>query len=202
MNRVRNDLFDSHRGYERGRGWLVFAMWQLCKWLFFRTIFPWPSWVKVVWLRGFGARVGEGVYLKPQVNIHLPWKLKIGAHAWIGEEVFLLNLEPIEIGAHACVSQRAFLCTGNHDYRDPAMSYRNAPIWIGAGAWIGAQTFVGPGVRVGEEAVVPAGSVVTRDVPGGVVWMRAPEGVPADLADLAACKPRFRESESGPGADA
>jgi len=169
MSRVRNDLFDSQRGYERGRGIVVFALWQLCKWLFFRTIFPWPSWVKVALLRLFGADVGPGVCLKAQLNIHLPWKLKIGAHAWIGEEVFILNFEPIEIGAHACISQRAFLCGGNHDYRDPAMSYRNAPILIGCGAWVGAQAFIGPGVVVGKDAVVTAGSILTENAPEGMV---------------------------------
>jgi putative colanic acid biosynthesis acetyltransferase WcaF len=170
---IRNDQFDPRLGYNRGRSVVWFALWQICKWLFFRTIFPWPSPLKVTLLRLFGANIGARVYIKPQVNIHLPWKLTVGAHTWIGEEVFLLNLEPIQIGAHACISQRAFLCTGNHDYRHPAMSYRNAPIRIGSGAWVGAQTFIGPGVTVEENAVVAAGSVITGLVPGGMVVSRS-----------------------------
>jgi putative colanic acid biosynthesis acetyltransferase WcaF len=103
------------------------------------------------------------------VNIHLPWKLSVGDYAWIGEEVFILNFEPVSIGAHCCVSQRAFLCTGNHDYRQANFAYRNQPITVEAGAWIGAQAFVAAGVTIGSEAVIAAGSVVTQDQPAYMV---------------------------------
>ena len=169
MTRVRQDLFDARRGLDRGRSRLVEALWYGFKLAFFLTAMPWPSRWRALCLRLFGAKVGRGVVIKPRVNIHFPWKLTLGDHAWIGEEVFILNFEPVAIGAQACVSQRAFLCTGNHDYRDPAMSYRNAPIGIGDGAWVGAQVFVGPGVRVGADAVATAGSVVLSDLPPGMV---------------------------------
>jgi putative colanic acid biosynthesis acetyltransferase WcaF len=172
--RVRNDLFDPKRNFSRGRPFLVFALWQVTKWMFFRTVFPWPSRVKLFWLRVFGAKVGLGAYMKPQVNVHFPWKLEIGDFAWIGEEVFILNFEPIRIGSHACISQRAFLCAGNHDFRDPGMSYRNRPVVVEDGAWVGAQVFVGPGVTVGAEAVISAGSVLLKDAEAGLVYSGNP----------------------------
>lgn len=169
MTRVRNDLFDPRKGLERGRSKMIEALWYLTKCAFFLPAFPWPSALRRGLLRLFGAQVGTGVVIKPRVNVHLPWKLVVGDHAWIGEEVFILNFEPVEIGAHCCVSQRAFLCTGNHDYRDTAMSYRNAPVKVGAGAWVGAQTFVAPGVEIGAEAVAAAGSVVLSNLPAAMV---------------------------------
>lgn len=172
--RVRNDLTDHTKTFSRGRSLLVLALWQVVKCLFFMTSFPVPSVVKAFLIRLFGGQVGRGVLLKARINIHFPWRLRIGDHAWIGEDVMLLNLEQIRIGAHACVSQRAFLCTGNHNFRDPEMPYRNGPIVVEDGAWIGAQAFVAPGVVVGVDAVVSAGSVVRRSLESNGVYSGNP----------------------------
>jgi putative colanic acid biosynthesis acetyltransferase WcaF len=99
----------------------------------------------------------------------MPWKLVIGDHCWIGEEVFLLNLEPIIIGSHVCISQRAFICTGNHNYKLPQMPFMGAAISITDGAWIGAQAFVGPGVTIGIDAVITAGSVLTSNAEAAMI---------------------------------
>lgn len=166
---TRLDQFDATQGLDRGRpGWCE-AIWYLVKCGFFLSPLPWPTKFKCMLLRLFGAKVGQGVNIKPRVNIHLPWKLELGDWCWIGEEAFILNFEPVKIGAHACVSQRVFLCTGNHDYRDPAFPFRNQPITVGDGAWVGAQVFVAPGVTVGDHAIVTAGSVVTNDLPGSMI---------------------------------
>ena len=167
--RVRNDLFDTRSGLDRGRPLWFEMLWYLCKCALFLTPLPVPYGIKRSVLRAFGARIGKGVIIKPRVNIHFPWKLTVGDHTWVGEEVFLLNFEPITIGEQCCISQRAFLCTGNHDYREPSMPYRNQPISIQNGAWVGAQVFVSPGVTIGSEAVIAAGSVVTRSQPAGAV---------------------------------
>ena len=169
MTRVRNDLFDAGQGLDRGRPKLVEAIWYLVKCFLFLTPLPFPSRVKCAVLRWFGARVGSGVIIKPRVNIHFPWKLAIGDHTWIGEEVFILNFEPVTIGSHCCISQRAFICTGNHDYRQVNMPFRNRPITIEDGAWVGAQSFVSPGVTIGSEAVITVGSVVTHNQPGQMI---------------------------------
>lgn len=154
---------------DRGRPGVVEMVWYLLKCVFLLSALPWPSGLKAGLLRVFGAKIGRGVVIKPRVNVHFPWKLEVGDHAWIGEEVFILNFEPVAIGAHACISQRAFLCTGNHDFRDPQFSYRNAPIMIGDGVWVGASVFVAPGVEIGAETVVAAGAVVTSSLPGNAV---------------------------------
>ncbi|MFM8683322.1 MAG: WcaF family extracellular polysaccharide biosynthesis acetyltransferase [Chthoniobacterales bacterium] len=167
--KTRLDQFDAEKGLDRGQSKAFEAVWYLLKCVFFLSALPWPMGLKRFLLRAFGAKMGEGVVIKPRVNVHFPWKLEVGDHSWIGEKVFILNFEPVKIGAHACISQRAFLCTGNHDYRDPHFSYRNAPITIGSGAWIGAGVFVGPGVEVGDEAVAVAGSVITRYVPANTI---------------------------------
>lgn len=165
--RIRLDRFDSSGGLDRGRPKVTEICWYLLKCFFFLSPLPWPQGLKHFLLRRFGASIGVGVVIKPRINIHFPWKLSLGDHSWIGEEVFILNFEPVSIGAHVCISQRAFLCTGNHDFRDPAFSYRNAPIEIADEAWIGAQCFVAPGISVGRKAVAVAGSIIIEDLPPG-----------------------------------
>src|SRR4051812_36944995 len=172
--RVRNDRFDPRDGLLRGRPAIIEMLWYLVKMVFFLTAFPWPSRLKSVLLSLFGAHVGVGLKMKPRVNIHLPWKLEIGDHVWIGEEAWILNFEPVAIGSHACISQRAFLCTGNHDYRAPNMRFRNAAITVSAGAWIGAAAFIAPGVTIGVDSVVTAGSTVLDDLPAAMICSGQP----------------------------
>jgi putative colanic acid biosynthesis acetyltransferase WcaF len=162
MMKTQLHLFDASKGLDRVQPKAIEGIWYLLKCFFFLSALPWPSSFKVTLLRWFGAKIGRGVVIKPRVNIHFPWKLEIGNFSWLGEEVFILNFEPVRIGSNVCVSQRVFLCAGNHNARDPAFSYMNGPIHVGDGAWIGACAFVAANVEIGEEAVVCAGSVVTK----------------------------------------
>ena len=188
MTIVRHSEFDRGDGFQLGRSRGVFVLWYFFKMAFFLSAIPWPGKLRSGILRAFGAKIGKDVYWKPRINIHIPWKLEIRDHALIGEEVSILNFEPVVIGTQACISQRAFLCTGNHDFRDVRMRYRNRPITIGDGAWIGAQVFVAPGVTVGAEAVVTVTSVVLKDLPEAMIcsgnpcvpvkprWLARPNG--------------------------
>lgn len=156
QSRVKNNQFSPRKNFDRGRSFWVLAVWQVAKWIFFTNHFPWPSGIRVLVLRCFGAALGKSVYIKPQVNIHFPWKLAIGDNTWIGEEVMIINLEQVSIGRNCCISQRAVICSGNHDFRSEDMGYRNRPVLIEDGVWIAAQSFVGPGVTLGVDTVLLA----------------------------------------------
>ncbi len=150
--------------FHRGAGVLKETLWLAFSLLVFRLFPLKASGLKCAVLRLFGAGVGKGVVIKPQVKITFPWKLTIGDHVWLGEECWLLNLAPIHIGDNVCISQRAFLCTGNHDYTAVAFDLITQPIRVESGAWVGAGAFVGPGVTVGSHAVLAAGSVAGKDL--------------------------------------
>ncbi|WP_051638170.1 WcaF family extracellular polysaccharide biosynthesis acetyltransferase [Maribacter sp. Hel_I_7] len=168
-SKVLLKAFDSSKGLDRGSSKLKEVFWYVVKVFFFLTAIPYPNSFKIFILKRFGAKVGEGVVIKPRVNIHFPWKLTIGNHVWIGEEVFLLNFENLSIGNNVCISQRSFLCGGNHDYKDISMPYRNGPITLKDGCWIGASCFIGPGVTIGIDTVITVGSVVTKTVGNNLV---------------------------------
>jgi putative colanic acid biosynthesis acetyltransferase WcaF len=164
-------------GYDRGAGIFKEGLWLVVSLVLFRLCPFSFSPLKRSLLRAFGARVGKGVVIKPQVKITFPWKLEIGDHVWLGEECWLLNLERISIGNHVCVSQRAFLCTGNHNYKSSTFELIVKPIQVEEGAWLGAGCWVGPGVTVGADSVLSAGSVATKDLePRGIY-----RGNPAEL---------------------
>ena len=93
----------------------------------------------------------------------------MGPHSTIGERVRVYNLGAIAIGPHSVVSQDAHLCAGTHDYTQPHLPLQRPPINIGNGVWVCADAFIGPGVTIGDNSVVAARAVVTKDVPPGVV---------------------------------
>lgn len=149
--------------YDRGRSGAFCTLWEVFDRLLIRPS-PRPCFAwRRFWYRRFGAVIGRGVRICPEVRCKYPWKLRIGEHAWIGEGADLYSLEAIDIGAHAVISQRACLCTGTHDAADPAFGLVVKQIRIGAGAWVAMEALVMPGVTVGDGAVVAARALLTRD---------------------------------------
>ena len=165
------------RSFDRGAPRWKEVLWILASAFFFRTSLPWPSIVRVKLLRAFGARVGIHVVLRAKLNVNFPWRLTLGDHVWIGEEVMILSLAPVTLESHVCISQRAFLCTGSHDFRAANFDLITQPITIRERSWIAAQAFIGPGVEIGPGSMVTAGSVVTSSVPPGVMV----RGNPAEI---------------------
>ncbi|MFD7920888.1 putative colanic acid biosynthesis acetyltransferase [Streptomyces sp. NPDC059740] len=155
-------------GYDKGRGPLVQAAWfavlHLCfvKWWL-------PPRLRPALLRLFGARVGARVLVRHGVRIHWPWKLDVGDDVWIGEDAWILNLEPVTVEHDVCISQGALLCTGSHRRHSPTFEFDNAPVHLRAGCWVAARAVVLRGVTVGSCAVVGAGAVARQDVPAGTL---------------------------------
>ncbi len=135
------------------------AIWYFVNILFLKSSIPYPSKIKVILLRMFGAKVGKGVVIKPCVNIKYPWFLEIGNHSWIGEDVWIDNLTYVKIGNSVCISQGAYLCTGSHNYEKSTFDLIVKSIIIEDGAWIGAKAIILPGSRIKTHAVIGAGGV-------------------------------------------
>jgi putative colanic acid biosynthesis acetyltransferase WcaF len=115
-------------------------------------------------LRLFGSKVGQGVVIKPGVNIKYPWKLKVGNFVWIGENVWIDNLDFVNIMDNSCISQGAMLLCGNHNYSSTSFDLIINPITIETGVWIGAKCVLCPGVKAGSHSVLSAGSVASKDL--------------------------------------
>ena len=116
------------------------------------------------WLRRFGASVGKGCIIYPSAEIQFPWRLMLKDYCVIGWNVRIYNLGMVTIGKHAVLSQYVYLCAGTHDYLNPQMPLLRPPIEIGDGCWIATEVFVGPNVKIGENSVVGARSVVMSNL--------------------------------------
>jgi putative colanic acid biosynthesis acetyltransferase WcaF len=163
--------------FDRGASLWKEASWVAVRALFFQTAIPWPSRLRVTLLRLFGAKIGHSVVIRANVNISFPWRLSIGDHVWIGEDVGILSLAPVTIESNVCISQRAYLCTGSHDFRREDFRLKVAPIIVRTGSWVAAASFLGPGIEIGPGAVVSAASVVFENVPPNTLVQGNPASV-------------------------
>lgn len=160
--------------FDRGRpGWMILLWWLVQAVVFPLTPHSFHQ-PRIAVLRAFGAEIGRGVCIRPTARFTYPWKIIIGNHSWIGDDVVLYSLDRITIGQHCVISQKSYLCTGSHDITDPAFHLQTAPITIGNGAWIATDCFVAPGVTIGANAVVGARSTVLKDMPSQQVCWGSP----------------------------
>jgi putative colanic acid biosynthesis acetyltransferase WcaF len=169
---VRLDSYTAG-GFDRGAPRWKEALWLIVQALFLRSWIP-GSGLRCRCLRWFGARIGQGVVIKPGVRVKFPWRLVVADDVWLGEDVWIDNLAEVRIESNVCISQGAYLCTGSHDWSDARFTLIIRPIVVEEGAWIGAQARVAPGVRVGAHAVLALGSVATKNLQPGWVHQGNP----------------------------
>jgi maltose O-acetyltransferase len=129
-------------------------------------------------LRELLGAVGAGVAVNPPFRCDYGTQITIGAGTFVNYDCIMLDVATIAIGAACQIATRVQLITAAHPIdpgpRRAGWEY-GAPIVLGDNVWLGAGVIVCPGVTIGDDTVVGAGSVVTRDLPAGVVAV----GVPA-----------------------
>jgi len=160
--------------YNPGGNPITRVLWYFTNAIFFTNHLLPISGLKVLLLRLFGAKVGKGVNIKPAVSIKYPWKLSIGDYTWIGENVWIDNLDEVKIGSNCCISQGAFLLCGNHNYKKDTFDLIVKPIVIEDGAWIGAKSVVCPGITIKSGAILAVGSIATSNLESDNIFQGNP----------------------------
>ena len=163
-SKLKLDVSGSRKMYPyKVKEYLGRILWSLFS-IFFRysprIFFEWRNFL----LRIFGAKIGSNVHIYPSATIYIPWNLKIGDESSIGEWTLIYNLGKIDIGSQTTISHRAHLCAGTHNYSNPKLPLMRLPIKIGNQAWICSDSFIGPNVKIGNGAIVGAGSVVMKNI--------------------------------------
>lgn len=129
-------------------------------------------------LKDMFAEIGDGCYIEPP--FYANWG---GAHCHFGKNVYAnFNLTMVDdthiyVGDHTMIGPNVTIATAGHpilpELRKKAYQF-NASVKIGKNCWLGAGVTVLPGVSIGDDTVIGAGSVVTKDIPGGVVAVGNP----------------------------
>ena len=129
-------------------------------------------------LREMFAEIGEGCYIEPPLHANFG-----GHHVHFGEWVYanfnltLVDDTHIYVGSRTMIGPNVTIATAGHPI-DPGLRERglqfNQPVRIGRNCWLGAGVIVMPGVTIGDNTVIGAGSVVTKDSPSGVVAVGNP----------------------------
>ncbi|MBQ9071021.1 MAG: sugar O-acetyltransferase [Clostridia bacterium] len=124
------------------------------------------------------AEIGDGCYIEPP--LHANWG---GRHTHFGKNVYanfnltLVDDAHIYVGDGTMFAPNVVVATAAHpidpELRAKAYQY-NLDVHIGKNVWIGAGALIMPGVSIGDNSVIGAGSVVTKDIPEGVVAVGNP----------------------------
>ena len=129
-------------------------------------------------LKEMFAEIGEDCYIEPP--FHANWG---GKHVHFGKCVYAnFNFTAVDdthiyVGDYTMFGPNVILATAGHpilpELRTQAYQY-NMPVHIGKNCWLGAGVIVLPGVTIGDNTVIGAGSVVTKDIPSNVVAVGNP----------------------------
>ena len=141
--------------------------------------------------------IGEGTLLEPGCWLTLSpqGRIRIGEGCFLNRETMLASHELIEIGDHVMFANHCFVGDADHAYDDPDRPITwqgftpRGPVRIGSNVWFGVGCVVTGGVTIGDRCVIGSNSVVTKDLPPGVIAAGAPAKVLREI--------EFRPSEGG-----
>ena len=129
----------------------------------------------------FGS-VGAGAVIRPPFHCDYGYNISLGDGVFLNFNCIILDVVAVTIGDGTQIGPGVQILTADHP-RDPAQRRQmlefGRPVAIGRNVWIGGGAIILPGVRIGDDALVGAGAVVTRDVPPGATVVGNPARVRA-----------------------
>ncbi len=130
--------------------------------------------------------VGERVMIRPPFRCEYGTRVTIGAGTFVNYDLVMLDVAPITVGAACQIATRVQMLTATHpiDPKARRIGWESAePIVVGDNVWLGGGAILCPGVTIGDDTVVGAGAVVTRDLPAGVVAVGAPARILREIGE-------------------
>lgn len=129
-------------------------------------------------LKEMFAEIGEGCYIEPPFHANFGGKhIHFGNYVYANFNLTMVDDTHIYVGDYTMFGPNVTIATAGHpilpELREKAYQY-NASVKIGRNCWLGAGVIVVPGVTIGDNSVIGAGSVVTKDIPSNVVAVGNP----------------------------
>src|ERR1700757_100497 len=116
------------------------------------------------------AAVGDDAVIRPPFHCDYGFNISLGAGAFLNFNCVILDVVEVTIGDRTQMGPGVQILAADHP-RDPALRASGLefgrPVRVGRNVWIGAGVIILPGVSIADDALIGAGSVVTRDVPAG-----------------------------------
>lgn len=126
------------------------------------------------------GELGEGAFIRPPLYVDYGSNIRIGARSSVNFGLVALDVAAVTVGEDCQIGPNVQLLTPTHPIEaGPRRAKLEAakPITLGDNVWLGGGVIVCPGVRIGDDTVVGAGAVVTRDLPANVLAVGNPAEV-------------------------
>ena len=116
--------------------------------------------------------VGKNVFIEPDFICEMGNNITIGDHVFMNFGCIIFDMGEVTIGDHVMFGPRVGIYTTNHAF-DTEERINNVviskPVHIGSRVWVAADVKIVQGVTIGDDSIIGAGSVVTKDIPAGVI---------------------------------
>jgi maltose O-acetyltransferase len=132
------------------------------------------------------AAGGESAWIQPPFFCDYGTNIELGERVYFNFNCVVLDVCSVKIGSFTLFGPAVQIYAATHplDAGQRRREESGKPVEIGSDVWVGGGAIILPGVRIGSRSVIGAGSVVTRDVPEGVLAAGNPCRVIREIADL------------------
>ena len=123
-------------------------------------------------IREILGKTGDSVHIEAPFHCDYGYNIEVGENFFANFNLTILDVSTVQIGKNAQIGPNVSIYTAGHpvhpDSRNSGYEY-GIPVTIGDNVWIGGNVIILPGVTIGNNAVIGAGSVVTKDIPDSVI---------------------------------
>jgi len=129
---------------------------------------------------------GEGISIEHNFHCDLGYNIHVGENFYAGFNCTILDIAEVRVGDNCLIAPNVGIYTAGHNLNpmDRHKTGFGKPITIGSNVWIGGYSVILGGIKVGNNSIIGAGSVVTKDVPSNTVYAGNPAKKIKDTNEL------------------